>query len=342
MLINQHNTLPAGLGSRQTSVEGGRSSTAPSSSQRADSSSRGGSRGGSQHSSHMGRSSAAGEKGERGGGDLQRAADLTNSMTVSSLTSYVTESSAPLMPDVSKLSSQPSSPYHHPHHHHHPHHQSPQSLSQLPPPPQAQTGSLAGPPVIVAPSAFRPIEAFPRPDSGPGTFTPDINVTMVQGAGCSGGAEGISAGYRPAQLISPSVSPIMSGYQTHPPPAHISRVGSSGGPGMLSTGGGGSQHPPTGSQSMFQVGAVSPHHISASASSLSRDPSHDLLLQEITRLRNRLQSLETENASMSYKLNQQQWEVEHRLSEIEMHICGSDSVDSEEKSSLQGNKESII
>ena len=102
---------------------------------------------------------------------------------------------------------------------------------------------------------------------------------------------------------------------------------------------------------MYHVGTttamVSPHHLAGSTSSLSShrgagDQSHEILLQEITRLRNRLQSLETENASMTYKLNQQQWEVEHRLSEIEMHICGSDSVDSEEKNSLQGNKESII
>lgn len=40
--------------------------------------------------------------------------------------------------------------------------------------------------------------------------------------------------------------------------------------------------------------------------------SQDALLSEIKRLRERLLSLETENASMSMKLNQQQWQVENR------------------------------
>ncbi|XP_046622827.1 probable basic-leucine zipper transcription factor Q [Neodiprion virginianus] len=50
---------------------------------------------------------------------------------------------------------------------------------------------------------------------------------------------------------------------------------------------------------------------------------HEALLAEIKRLRERLVTLETENAAMSVKLNQQQWEVEHRLAEIEMQICGA-------------------
>lgn len=80
-----------------------------------------------------------------------------------------------------------------------------------------------------------------------------------------------------------------------------------------------------------------------------RDMSHDLLLQEISSLRERLNCLESENAAMTVKLNQQQWDVEHRLAEIEMHMCGSDSVASideslEEKSGLLEpvNRESII
>ena len=77
-----------------------------------------------------------------------------------------------------------------------------------------------------------------------------------------------------------------------------------------------------------------------SANSLPVHESSDLLLQEISRLRERLQSLETENATMSQKLNQQQSEVEHRLAEIEMHICGSDSGSCEEE--RVGNKESVI
>ncbi|KAF2353556.1 hypothetical protein FHG87_015689, partial [Trinorchestia longiramus] len=46
----------------------------------------------------------------------------------------------------------------------------------------------------------------------------------------------------------------------------------------------------------------------------------DLLLEEIRRLRERLVGLETENASMSLKLNHQQWAVENRLQEIEMQL----------------------
>ncbi|KAL0281531.1 UNVERIFIED_CONTAM: hypothetical protein PYX00_002489 [Menopon gallinae] len=65
------------------------------------------------------------------------------------------------------------------------------------------------------------------------------------------------------------------------------------------------------------------------------------LLAEIKRLRQRLITLETENAAMSVKLSQQQWEVEHRLAEIEMQICGASSADSSTEDN-ERNKESII
>ncbi|XP_015439283.1 PREDICTED: cyclic nucleotide-gated cation channel alpha-3-like [Dufourea novaeangliae] len=68
---------------------------------------------------------------------------------------------------------------------------------------------------------------------------------------------------------------------------------------------------------------------------------HDALLAEIKRLRERLICLETENAAMSVKLNQQQWEVEHRLTEIEMQICGASSTSSVEDNN-ERNRESII
>lgn len=54
-------------------------------------------------------------------------------------------------------------------------------------------------------------------------------------------------------------------------------------------------------------------------------PPADALLAEISRLRERLLMLESENASLSAKLNRQQWEVENRLAEIEMQICGASS-----------------
>lgn len=54
-------------------------------------------------------------------------------------------------------------------------------------------------------------------------------------------------------------------------------------------------------------------------------PPADALVAEISRLRERLLMLESENASLSAKLNRQQWEVENRLAEIEMQICGAGS-----------------
>jgi len=55
------------------------------------------------------------------------------------------------------------------------------------------------------------------------------------------------------------------------------------------------------------------HQIQLSQSMLM-DPSQDAaLLAEIKRLRERLLTLETENASMTIKLSQQQWEVENRF-----------------------------
>nr|CFW94215.1 Eka-cGMP gated channel alpha 3 protein [Euperipatoides kanangrensis] len=81
---------------------------------------------------------------------------------------------------------------------------------------------------------------------------------------------------------------------------------------------------------------------SPTTATLPRDPSQEILVAEIKRLRERLVTLETENASMSIKLSQQQWEVEHRLAEIEMHICGSSSVGSGGSGDEKNNRESVI
>lgn len=81
---------------------------------------------------------------------------------------------------------------------------------------------------------------------------------------------------------------------------------------------------------------------SHSAGALPRNCSpQDLLLDEIRRLRERLVTLESENASMTLKLNHQQWEVENRLQEIEMQLCGTSSVASS-NDDTERNKESII
>ncbi|KAK9869465.1 hypothetical protein WA026_003220 [Henosepilachna vigintioctopunctata] len=68
--------------------------------------------------------------------------------------------------------------------------------------------------------------------------------------------------------------------------------------------------------------------------------SHEVLESEIKRLRERLHTVEAENTAMSVKLNQQQWELENRLAEIEMQICGSRSTSSLEDN--ERNRESII
>lgn len=75
--------------------------------------------------------------------------------------------------------------------------------------------------------------------------------------------------------------------------------------------------------------------------------SHEALEDEIKRLRERLHTVESENISLNTKLAQQQWEVEHRLAEIEMQICGASSgasVSSQEneQEDTERNRESII
>jgi cyclic nucleotide gated channel alpha 3 len=82
--------------------------------------------------------------------------------------------------------------------------------------------------------------------------------------------------------------------------------------------------------------AGSSHVVSGVLIETNQEP----LLQEIRRLRERLIGLETENSTLSLKLSQQQWEVEHRLAEIEMHICGASSAAS--SADEERNKESAI
>ncbi|XP_021376567.1 cyclic nucleotide-gated channel rod photoreceptor subunit alpha-like [Mizuhopecten yessoensis] len=72
--------------------------------------------------------------------------------------------------------------------------------------------------------------------------------------------------------------------------------------------------------------AMTSNMASVSPASFSFDTSQEVLLLEITTLRQRLISLESENAAMTVKLSQQQWNVEHRLAELEMHLCHSSSV----------------
>lgn len=74
--------------------------------------------------------------------------------------------------------------------------------------------------------------------------------------------------------------------------------------------------------------------------------SHEALEDEIKRLRDRLHTVEAENVTLNSKLTQQQWELENRLAEIEMQLCGASSassVDQEhEAEDVERNRESII
>lgn len=74
--------------------------------------------------------------------------------------------------------------------------------------------------------------------------------------------------------------------------------------------------------------------------------SHEALEDEIKRLRERLHTVESENQALNAKLSQQQWELENRLAEIEMQICGASSASSidpeHDTDELERNRESII
>ncbi|KAM8711234.1 hypothetical protein ACLKA7_000384 [Drosophila subpalustris] len=74
--------------------------------------------------------------------------------------------------------------------------------------------------------------------------------------------------------------------------------------------------------------------------------SHEALEDEIKRLRERLHTVESENQALNTKLSQQQWDLENRLAEIEMQICGVSSTSSvdpdNEAEELERNRESII
>ncbi|GIX90460.1 cyclic nucleotide-gated cation channel subunit A [Caerostris extrusa] len=77
------------------------------------------------------------------------------------------------------------------------------------------------------------------------------------------------------------------------------------------------------------------------------------LLAEIKRLRERVVTLEADNASMSLKLSQNKWEMQNRLADLELHICnpmgvvapvplGPTSASSGSGDDFERNRESII
>ncbi|XP_035709498.1 cyclic nucleotide-gated cation channel alpha-3 isoform X2 [Folsomia candida] len=99
-------------------------------------------------------------------------------------------------------------------------------------------------------------------------------------------------------------------------------------------------HPHPSTVRRLSGSAGSSSHMMMGVSALLDATQDAALLQEIRRLRERLVTLETENATLNLKLSQQQWEVEHRLAEIEMHICGASSAAS--SADEERNKESAI
>lgn len=87
-------------------------------------------------------------------------------------------------------------------------------------------------------------------------------------------------------------------------------------------------------------------HLESSGATPLLGSSHEVLEDEIKRLRERLHTVEAENAALNSKLSQQQWELENRLAEIEMQICGASSASSidqeNEAEEIERNRESII
>ncbi|XP_034249388.1 cyclic nucleotide-gated cation channel alpha-3 [Thrips palmi] len=71
---------------------------------------------------------------------------------------------------------------------------------------------------------------------------------------------------------------------------------------------------------------------------LLQDDTQDALRAKIQTLQEQLARVQTENASLSAKLSQQRWEVDQRLMDIEMHICGASSGNS----SAADDRESFI
>ena len=272
------------------------------------------------------------------------SADITHSMTVSSITSYVTDASAqksPLATDAppGALSTSPPSAR-------------PCTVSNMPAQVYQPAITIGSP----SQSPFIPIDAIGRNTAAyPPAHSP---VPFGAGMELSGRAYAHPPSGSQITQISPFNTPYISSHHGLPPPPLPPPPHSSGGgglqplaippqqpssPGMLSAV---SNHSPM-SVSPSQYTSYSPglNNASSAGSLPVSEQSTEALLHEITRLRERLHMLETENSSMNLKLSQKQWEVDNRLAEIELHICGSEdesSVPSSEKDETCVSKESVI
>ncbi len=242
-------------------------------------------------------------------------------MTVSSITSYITDSSMQKSPLGTEAPHSISAS---------PHHLA-KTISPLPVP--TYTTASYNTPVSALdslPSSLRQ-SPFTVPDSTNMTTQQHESIPLVP---YSGGAAAMGLQQHPAPLSGSGSDPLMPFQSMYPGHSHTFPPGSTVSTSQSHLPQISSNQPPFGSGSLIATG---------STGSLQRDPNNEILLAEITRLRERLQTLETENTAMSLKLNQQQHEVEHRLAEIEMHFCGSDSVASgSDEHGPEGNKESVI
>ncbi|XP_012945844.1 vegetative cell wall protein gp1 [Aplysia californica] len=208
------------------------------------------------------------------------------------------------------------------HHPHHPHHHQPINFLSpfcTPPPPGANYPA--------SPSNFPASPAgFQGSSPGPGLIIPQAPSTPSS-----------HTGMLPSPLATQATPPLVS-YPSHPHSPALLRHASThlGTASPSTTTAQLSQLLPSSYVHQPPAPAPAPAPLSSS-SSLQHSPlpqrdegQSEMLLKEITRLRERLAQLEGENSALTVKLNQQQWDVESRLTELEMHICQSDSVASTE------------
>ena len=67
-----------------------------------------------------------------------------------------------------------------------------------------------------------------------------------------------------------------------------------------------------------------------------------VLKAEISRLQEQLKDVEKQNKFLNEKLTQQQWDMDHRLAEIEMQICRDTSSVGSSMEENERNRESVI
>ncbi len=315
MVLHRNYTLPPNMVSKASSRESPCSSRSSRGSSRGTNSSNNAARSINSHSQNSHQSDDV--IGPPPGGTDPSGGDITNSMTVSSITSYITDSGSA---QKSPLATE-----------------APQSVSASPhhrdTPPMSSGSSGRLPPI---PTSYSP---FTVPDSSssaaapqPGQSIPMVPMYPLQPPPAATG--GVSP-----QSFNGQQTPFQSMFAGH---AHTFPPGSTSTLPTNSVSAAASGTHPS-SHSPYRGASTGNLVPLGSNGSLQRDPSNEILLAEISRLRERLQMLETENTHMSLKLNQQQHEVEHRLAEIEMHFCGSDSIASgSDDHPPEGNKESII